>query len=95
MEYLKMSLEVYPDQRGSLNVYHRLSIFSSFLQTLDPNNHPQIIESQNGLGREGSQSPPSPNPCHEQGCPKPAQSAQGPIQPGLESLQGWGNEDRV
>jgi len=25
-----------------------------------------------------------------QGCPPPAQSAQGPIQSGLEHLQGWG-----
>jgi len=27
---------------------------------------------------------------HGQGCPPPAQAAQGPIQPGLECLQGWG-----
>jgi len=24
------------------------------------------------------------------GCPPPAQTAQGPVQPGLECLQGWG-----
>jgi len=28
--------------------------------------------------------------CHGQGCPPPAQAAQGPIQPGLECLQTWG-----
>jgi len=39
------------------------------------------------FGLEGSQSPPSPNHCHGQGCPPPAQAAQGPIQPGLERLQ--------
>ena len=47
-----------------------------------------IIESQNGLGWKGPQSPPSP--CHGQGCPPPAQAAQGPIQPGFEHFQGWG-----
>ena len=47
-------------------------------------------ESQNVLGWEGHQSLPSPNPCCEQGCPPPAQTAQGPIQLGLEHLQGWG-----
>ena len=31
-----------------------------------------------------------PTLCHGQGCPPPAQAAQGPIQPGLERLQGWG-----
>ena len=34
--------------------------------------------------------PTHPNPCRGQGCPPPAQAAQGPIQPGLERLQGWG-----
>jgi len=29
-------------------------------------------------------------PCYGQGCHPPAQAAQGPIQPGLEHLQGWG-----
>jgi len=29
-----------------------------------------------------------PLPCA--GCPPPAQAAQGPTQPGLECLQGWG-----
>ena len=48
------------------------------------------IGSQKGLGWKGPQSPPSPNPCHAQGCPPPAQSAQGPIQPGLQCPQGWG-----
>ena len=33
---------------------------------------------------------PVPAPCHGQGCPPPAQAAQGPIQPGFECLQGWG-----
>jgi len=31
-----------------------------------------------------------PTPCHGQGYHPPAQAAQGPIQAGLEHLQGWG-----
>jgi len=31
-----------------------------------------------------------PTHCHGQGCYPPAQAAQGPIQAGLEQLQGWG-----
>ena len=42
------------------------------------------------LSLEVTSQPMLPNPCHEQGCPPPAQAAQGPIQPGLERLQGWG-----
>ena len=45
-------------------------------------------ELQNGLAWKGAQSPPSTSP--GQGCLPPAQAAQGPIQPGLECLQGWG-----
>ena len=39
-----------------------------------------VVESssKNGPGRKGSQSPPSPTPCRGQGCPPPAQAAQGP-----------------
>ena len=48
------------------------------------------IESQKGLVWKGPESPPSPTPCCGQGCPPPAQAAQGLIQPGLERLQGWG-----
>jgi len=33
---------------------------------------------------------PAPTLCRAQGCPPPAEAAQGPIQPGLEYLQGWG-----
>jgi len=33
---------------------------------------------------------PVPNPLLLTGCPPPDQAAQGPIQPGLELLQGWG-----
>jgi len=36
----------------------------------------------------------APNPCHRQGCQPPKlilnQAVQGPTQPGLEHLQGWG-----
>ena len=32
-----------------------------------------------------------PTQSHSVGCPPPAQAAQGPIQPGLECLQGWGS----
>ena len=42
------------------------------------------------FGLEGASKPTQPNPCRGQGCPPPAQAAQGPIQPGLERLQGWG-----
>ena len=49
-----------------------------------------IIESQNGLVWKGPHRPPSPTPCRGQGCPPPAQAAQGSIQAGLEHLQGWG-----
>jgi len=43
MEDLKVSLEVYTDQRGSPDVYHGLNIFISVQRispqkTLDPNN---------------------------------------------------------
>jgi len=31
---------------------------------------------------------PAPTPCHRQGCYPPAQAAQGPIQAGLDCLQG-------
>jgi len=31
-----------------------------------------------------------PTSCHGQGCQPPDQVAQGPIQPGLERLMGWG-----
>ena len=41
------------------------------------------------LSLEVTSQPMLPNPCHEQGCPPPAQAAQGPIQPGLERLQGY------
>ena len=41
-------------------------------------------ESQDNLGWRRLQTPPSPNPCHGQGCPPPAQAAQGPIQPGFQ-----------
>ena len=37
----------------------------------------------------------TPKPTHRQGCPPPAQAAQGPIQPGLEHLQGWGKISSV
>ena len=49
-----------------------------------------IVESQNGLGWKGPHSPSIPTPSHGQGCPPPGEAAQGPIQPGLERLQGWG-----
>ena len=39
---------------------------------------------------EGLIAHPIPTLCQGQGCPPPAQVAQGPIQPGLECLQGWG-----
>jgi len=55
---------------------------------------PELIsiatESQNGLGWKGPHRSSIFNPCHGQGCPPPAQAAHGPIQPGLEHLQGWG-----
>ena len=41
------------------------------------------MESQNGLGWKGPQMPTHPNPSRGQGCPPPAQAAQGPIPPGL------------
>lgn len=46
MGYLKVSLEVYTDQRGSPDVYHGLSIFISVQRispqkTLEPNNRLQ------------------------------------------------------
>ena len=48
-------------------------------------------ETQNGtrVGRD-FKAHPVPTPCSGQCCPPPAQAAQGPIQPGLEHLQGWG-----
>jgi len=52
--------------------------------------HNWVIESQNGLGWKGAQSPRCPNPCCGQGYPPPAPASQGPIQPGLECVQGWG-----
>ena len=36
-----------------------------------------------------------PNPCRGQGCPPSAQAAQGPIQLGLEHLQGWGTHSSL
>jgi len=54
-----------------------------------------IIGSLNGPAWRGAQSPPSATPGHGQGCPPPAQAAQGPIQPGLESLQGWGTHSSL
>ena len=51
--------------------------------------HGLMESSENSLGWRGPQSPSSPNPCHGQDCHPPAQAAQGPIQPGLERLQGW------
>jgi len=50
----------------------------------------RIIQPQNVSSWKGPESPRHPNPCRGQGCPPPAQAAQGPIQPGLEFLQGWG-----
>ena len=38
---------------------------------------------------------PVPLPCRGQGCPPSAQAAQGPIQPGLEHLQGWGTHSSL
>jgi len=50
-------------------------------------NH-RIIE---WLGLEGTLNITQFRPlCHGQGCHPPAQAAQGPIQPGLEHLRGWG-----
>ena len=43
-----------------------------------------------GFGLEGSLEPTHLNPSCGQGCPPPAQAAQGPIHPGLEHLQRWG-----
>ena len=50
----------------------------------------RIIESQSALGWKGLQSPSIPTPLPWAVLPPPAQAAQGPIQPGLECLQGWG-----
>jgi len=66
------------------------SFFLLLPQAGDSTVHRDGIESQSGLSLKGPQSPPSPNPCHRQGCHPAAQAAQGPIQPGLEGLQGWG-----
>ena len=55
-------------------------------------NH-RIIESQNGLGWKRPQGSWISNPPARQGHQPPHlldQVAQGPIQPGLEHLQGWG-----
>ena len=49
-----------------------------------------ITESQNGLGWRGPQRSPNSNPLPWAGCPSPAQTAQGPIPPGLKYIQGWG-----
>ena len=52
----------------------------------------QITESQNGLGWKGPQGSRISNPSAGQGHQPPHlldQAAQGPIQPGLEHLQGW------
>ncbi len=51
------------------------------------------IESQDVLGWKGLQSPFSPKPLSWAGLLLPAQAAQGPIQPGLEHLQGWGTHN--
>ena len=66
------------------------SFFLLLPQAGDSTVHRDGIESQSGLSLKGPQSPPSPNPCHRQGCHPAAQAAQDPIQPGLEGLQGWG-----
>ena len=39
---------------------------------------------------KGTSKPTQPQPLPWAGLPPPAQAAQGPIQPGLERLQGWG-----
>ena len=50
----------------------------------------RITEAQNGLGRKGTQSPSSPNPVLWTGLFTTSSGCPGPIQPGLEHLQGWG-----
>ena len=51
----------------------------------------RITELQNhGMVQVGRDLKAHPTPCHGQGCHPAAQAAQGPIQPGLEHLQGWG-----
>lgn len=42
-----------------------------------------------GVGRN-LEAHPAPTPSGGQGCPLSAQAAQGPVQLGLECLQGWG-----
>ena len=58
-----------------------------------PKGNEKVTESQNGPGGKGPQGSRSSNPPHRQGHQPPhvipAQAAQGPIQPGLEHLQGW------
>ena len=50
----------------------------------------RIIESQNGLGWRDLKDHPVPTCCDGLVAPPPDQAAQGPIQPGLEHLQGCG-----
>jgi len=54
-----------------------------------------FVESQRGLGLEGTLKPIHFNPEPRVGCPPSAQAAQGPIQPGLQHLQGWGTHNSV
>ena len=63
---------------------------SCFLLHVFPGRSQQALGNSAIIGWRGPQRPPSPTPCHEQGCPPPDQAAQGPIQPGLGHLQGWG-----
>ena len=60
------------------------------LKLLVQKNH-RIIESITGwLGLEGPSKPTQPHPLPWAGLPPTSSAAQGPIQPGLERLQGWG-----
>ena len=47
---------------------------------------PTSIEIIEWFGLEGTSQPTQPLLCYGQGCPPPAQAAQGSIQPGLECL---------
>jgi len=63
-----------------------------FYSVLQPHNH-RNTESQNGWVGRDLKDHEAPTPHHRQG-PQPPhfipdQAAQGPIQPGLENLQGW------
>ena len=91
--YVLFILNVLPSP-ATLTGRHSCRCSSSSEQYWEIQKTNQNTESQNGLGWKGPQGSQSSNPpsCMQGHQPPhfiPAQAAQGPIQPGLEHLQGW------